>query len=150
MKDKKFWISLICCIIILIMSFTSNEFSNFIYGEKFIITNNGDVVDKLLACCLDISSINYFENNSYYNEVSGMTNLRSPDNMNNICTTEENSIYYDLDCREIKKEDIDSGWLNLNAECLECYNKEENWISNEMPICEYKCNEYKFGGYTIK
>lgn len=118
--------------------------------EEYIITLGEIEVNNITACCLDMSSINYFENNSYYNEVGGMTNLKSLDNMGDICITEENLIYYDLACREIKKEDIDREWLNLNAECLECYNKEENWISYEMPICEYKCNEYKFGDYIIK
>lgn len=106
-------------------------------------------VDELVVCCLDMETINSFENLSNHADI-GSTIIKN-DYFENYCFPKENLEYYEVPCGIMKKEDLTIEWLDLNAKCLECYDKKTNSMTLDGCSFEYdECFKYKFGEYYIE
>ena len=111
---------------------------------QFTITKDGVEVNNLTTCCMEIKDTDYFENSSYYYNVSQTSTVNYMDKKT-ICVPEEQNIL-GFDCKLIEKEDLDGGWLDENCECVENIKYTRNSAESSINV---PCSKYKFGDYFI-
>ena len=112
---------------------------------KFTITKEGVEVNSLIACCMEIKDTDYFENRSYYYNVSQTSTVNYMDKKT-ICVPEEQNIL-GFDCNIIEKNDLEIEWLDENCECVENIKYTRNSAENSINV---PCSKYKFGDYFVK
>ena len=121
---------------------------------EFRITQNGTEVNNFTACCIELKSIDYFENYSSLLNYSRTKTYGDMENIEIYIPEEENILGFD--CKIIEKKDLNKKWLDENLRCIEKYNKEINSlciesITGDCSMFDYsKCLKYQFGDYEIE
>ena len=125
---------IIVCILLLVTS-----------KPQFTITIDGGEVNNLTACCVEIKDTDYFENRSYYYNVS-QTSTVNYMGKKIFCFPEEQNLL-GFDCNLIEKKDLDKGWFDENCEDISKDNI--NIPCDNLDCSNREGSKYKFGDYLI-
>jgi len=125
---------------------------NFLIFDKdeFVIAYNKAEVNEIYACCIEIKSIDYFENYSNLFNYSRTITYQEVENRE-ICVPEEENIF-GWEYKEISKKDLTKEWLEENCKCIFNLKDDTSIPCKDLECSNRKdeCLKYKFGEYEIE